>query len=465
MGVFYSGILMQRQQLEFLYRWLHNKNRKPLIIRGARQVGKSTLVELFAEQHQQNLFNVNLERYPELSKVFSSKEPEQILQQIEALPRMGQISNDMLLFLDEIQAVPEAIPALRYFYEDQPDLPVISAGSLLEFALSEHNFSMPVGRIQYLHIGPMTFTEFMLALGEDKLYNFIKNYELGQEIGAIIHQRLLQLLRSYYFVGGMPEAVAIFADTRSYRQVSDVHNSIIETYREDFPKYAGSRNLNRMLNVFNFAARNVGIKIKYSNISKLDQSIIIKKDLELLTMARVISKIVHSHCSGLPLQADIEEKVYKLLFLDVGLMNAICGLNWRNISEVDDMKLINEGAIAEQFIGQHLQASLSETPNRELTYWLREGRSSNAEVDYVIALDGNIIPIEIKSGATGSLKSLHQFMGTKQAPVAIRFDASLPITNHIKTTINIGKQRKEIAYDLISLPLYLVERLNGIVNN
>lgn len=456
---------MQRQQLEFLQKWLHSKNRKPLIIRGARQVGKSTLVELFAEQHQQNLFNVNLERYPELSKVFSSKEPEQILQQIEALPRMAIIGTDMLLFLDEIQAVPEAIPALRYFYEDQPHLAVISAGSLLEFALSEHNFSMPVGRIQYLHIGPMTFTEFLLALGEDNLYNFIKNYELGQKIGAIIHQRLLQLLRSYYFVGGMPEAVAIFADTRSYRQVSEVHNSIIETYREDFPKYAGSRNLNRMLNVFNFAARNVGIKVKYKNISKHDQSVTIKKDLELLTMARVISKVVHSHCTGLPLQADIEEKVYKLLFLDVGLMNAICGLNWRNISQLDDMKLINEGTIAEQFIGQHLQASLSETPNRELTYWLREGRSSNAEVDYVIALDGNIIPIEIKSGATGSLKSLHQFMGTKQAPVAIRFDASLPIINNINTTINVNKERKEINYPLISLPLYLVERLNYIVES
>ncbi len=454
---------MQRQQLNFLQKWLHNKNRKPLIIRGARQVGKSTLVELFAKQHQQNLLNVNLERYPELSKVFSSKEPEQILQQIEALPRMGRVSNNILLFLDEIQAVPEAIPALRYFYEDRRELAVISAGSLLEFALSEHKFSMPVGRIQYLHIGPMTFTEFLAALGEDKLYDFIMHYELDQEIGAIVHQRLLQLLRSYYFVGGMPEAVAIFAETRSYREVSEVHNSIIETYREDFPKYAGSRNLNRMLNVFNFAARNVGIKVKYTNISKHDQSVTIKKDLELLSMARVISKVVHSHCTGLPLQADIEEKVYKLLFLDVGLMNAICGLNWRNISQFDEMKLINEGAIAEQFIGQHLQASLTETPNRELTYWLREGRSSNAEVDYVIALDGNIIPIEIKSGATGSLKSLHQFMATKQAPVAIRFDSSLPTTNNINTTINVGKQRKQISYALISLPLYLVERLSGLV--
>jgi predicted AAA+ superfamily ATPase len=409
------------------------------------------------------LFNVNLERYPELSQVFSSKEPEQILQQIEALPRMDRISHDMLLFLDEIQAVPEAIPALRYFYEERPELPVISAGSLLEFALSDHQFSMPVGRIQYLHIGPMNFTEFLAALGEDKLYHFIMHYELEQEIGAVVHQRLLQLLRSYYFVGGMPEAVAIFAETRSYREVSEVHNSIIETYREDFPKYAGSRNLNRMINVFNFAARHVGIKVKYSHFSRQEQSVTIKKDLELLAMARVISKVVHSHCSGLPLQADIDEKVYKLLFLDVGLMNAICGLNWRNLSQLDEMKLINEGAIAEQFIGQHLQALLTETPNRELTYWLREGRSSNAEVDYVLALKGNIIPIEIKSGATGRLKSLHQFMGNKQIPVAIRFDASLPTVNHINTVINVRQQRKKVSYPLISLPLYLVERLNEMV--
>jgi len=365
---------MQRQQLQVLYTWLHNKNRKPLIIRGARQVGKSTLVELFARQNRQTLRNVNLERHPELAAIFSAKDPEQIIQQLEFMPNMGSISNDTLLFFDEIQAVPEAIPALRYFYEDMPELPVISAGSLLEFALSAHIFSMPVGRIQYLHMGPMTFSEFLLAMDEKRLADFINHYEPGQKIGEIAHRRLLHLLRSYYYIGGMPEAVAVFADSRSYKDVSEVHNSIIETYRDDFPKYAGSRNLNRMLNVFNFAARNVGVKIKYSNISRQDQSLTIKKDIELLAMARVIGKVVHSHCSGLPLQADIEEKVYKLLFLDVGLMNAICGLDWRSISQMDEMKIINEGGIAEQFIGQHLQAMLADKPNRELNYWLREGR-------------------------------------------------------------------------------------------
>ena len=238
---------MQRHQLKFLSNWLDDNNRKPLVIRGARQVGKSTLVELSAREYKKDLLNVNLERYPELYQVMLSKDPDQIIQEVEFLPNMGDINNNSLLFFDEIQAVPEAIPALRYFYEDIPTLPVVSAGSLLEFVLSDHSFSMPVGRIQYLHMGPMTFTEFLGALGEEKLKSFVMNYEYGQTIGELVHQRLLSLLRSYYYIGGMPEAVAVFADSQSYKNVSKVHNSIIETYREDFPKYAGSRNLNRML--------------------------------------------------------------------------------------------------------------------------------------------------------------------------------------------------------------------------
>lgn len=454
---------MQRQQLQFLTRWLQNKNRKPLIIRGARQVGKSTLVQLFAAQHSMTLLTANLERYPTLANTFASNDPEKILQQIEALPRMPAVDAQALLFLDELQAVPEAIPALRYFYEDRPQLPVVCAGSLLEFVLAAHQFSMPVGRVQYLHMGPMTFSEFLLALGEDKLYQVVTEYQPGNEIGEMAHQRLLQLLRSYYFVGGMPEAVAAFAETRSYQAVSDVHNSIIETYRDDFPKYGKNRDQNRMLDIFNFAARNVGVKVKYSNISREDQSAVLKKDLELLCMARVISKVVHSHCSGLPLQASLEEKVYKLLFLDVGLMNAICGLNWRTLSQFDDLKLVNEGAIAEQFVGQHLQALLAESPNRELTYWLREGRSANAELDFVVALEGQIIPVEVKAGASGSMKSLHQFMAEKQAPFAVRFDAGLPAVSTVNAVVNSDNQRKDVSYKLVSLPLYLVERLGAVL--
>lgn len=454
---------MYRSQLELLQRWLQSKRRKPLIIRGARQVGKSTLVELFAQAQQRPLLAVNLERYPLLAKVFASNDPQQILQQLEVLPRATKLSPDTLLFLDEIQALPEAIPTLRYFYEERADLPIIAAGSLLEFALSNHQFSIPVGRIRYLHMGPMTFSEFLAALGETTLYERITAYEWGQEIGVVAHERLLQLLRSYYFVGGMPEAVAVFAETNSFQAVSDVHNSIIDTYREDFPKYSGARDLNRMLTVFNFAARNVGIKVKYSNISREEQSATLKKDIELLCMARVISKIIHSHCSDLPLQASLDEKIYKLLFLDIGLMNALSGINWLSLANLDVIRLVNEGTIAEQFIGQHLQALLAETPNRELTYWLREGRSANAELDYVMALNGNIVPIEVKAGATGSLKSLHQFMAEKKAKYAVRFDAALPALSQIEATIPIGSERQAVNYPLISLPLYLVERLGSIL--
>lgn len=456
---------MEREQLQFLHDWLNGNIRKPLIIRGARQVGKSTLVELFAKNTKKTLLNVNLERYPELAPIFSGKDPTEIIQQLEFLPNMAPVNKNALLFLDEIQAVPEAIPALRYFYEDRPEIPVVCAGSLLEFVLSDHSFSMPVGRIQYLHMGPMTFTEFLNAVGEEKLASFIMHYTLDQKIGEIAHNRLSSLLRSYYYIGGMPEAAAVFAESQSYKNVSRVHNSIIETYQEDFSKYAGSRNLVRMRNVFNFVARNIGKKIKYSNISTQDQSGTLKKDLELLSMARIIGKVTHSHCTGLPLQADLEEKVYKTLFLDVGLMNAVCGLNWHIVSQMDDIKLINEGAMAEQFIGQHLQHLLADSPNRDLTYWLREGRSSNAEVDFVIGIAGSIIPIEVKAGSAGKLKSLHQFMGQKKAPVAIRFDSSLPSVHPIKTIINIGKERKDVNYPLISLPLYLIERLKIIVED
>jgi uncharacterized protein len=456
---------MNRKQLKSLANWLNAEDRKPLIVRGARQIGKSTLVRLFAEQRQRPLAEVNLERYPELNAVFEALNPQEILNQLEALPKMPAIAADSLLFLDEIQAAPAAIAALRYFYEERRDIPVISAGSLMEFALSERRLSMPVGRIQYLHMGPMTFTEFLEALGENKLKEVVESYAFGAELGPIVHKRLLDLLRSYYFVGGMPGAVSVYARSRKFSDVGSVHNSIIETYREDFQKYAPSRNLVRMQHVLNFVARNVGTKVKYANVLKDVHSSTVRQDIDLLSMARVISKVVHTHASGLPLQADLDEKVYKLLFLDVGLMNAICGLGWKTLSKLDDIQLVNEGAIAEQFIGQHLQELLAENPNRELTYWLREGRASNAEVDFVMAFESRIVPIEVKAGGRGSLRSLHQFVGEKHVPLAVRFDSNPPSMQTVSATIQIGDRAADVKYRLLSLPLYLVEKVADVVRD
>lgn len=456
---------MYRKQLKYLEKWLKKPNRKPLIIRGARQVGKSTLVKLFAEQQGFPLAQVNLERYTDFQAAFTSNDPVELINRIESLSGMPVIQENTLLFFDEIQAAPAAIPALRYFYEEMNQIPLLAAGSLLEFVLADHNFSMPVGRIEYLHMGPMTFVEFLEALNETKLADIIKTWRLGKEINPVAHRRLLALLRTYFFVGGLPEAVDVFAKTGKFREVSEVHNSVIETYREDFPKYGGSRDLSRMLSVFNFAARNVGKKVKYSNIIKDEQSATLKKDIELLCMARVISKVIHSHCSGLPLQADLEEKIYKLIFLDVGLMNALCGLGWNTLTELNDVRLVNEGAIAEQFIGQHLQDLLSDSPNRALTYWLREGKSANAEVDFVIPIENRIVPIEVKAGASGRLKSLHQFIGEKNLDLAVRFDVNPPSVQMVEALIHKAGQASQVSYQLVSLPLYLVSRLlDGGIN-
>ena len=211
--------------------------------------------------------------------------------------------------------------------------------------------------------------------------------------------------------------------------------------------------------MFNFAARNVGRKVKYIHFSREDAAAATRDGIELLVMAGVLSKVVHSHCNGLPLQAEGDPRVYKLLFMDIGLMNAVRGLGWSAIEGMDGARLVNEGAMAEQFVGQHLQDLLADSPNRELTYWLREGRATNAEVDYVAAFDGRIVPIKVKAGASGSLKSLHQFVAEKEASIAVRFHAGPPSVQTVRTRVRRGGTQTDVTYRLVSLPLYLVERL------
>ncbi len=458
---------MDRHQSTDLSAWLHARRRKPLIIRGARQVGKSTLVELLAQEEGRSLSTVNLERHPYLSEVFAGNDPLAIVNMLHSILDTP-LSAEGILFLDEIQAVPAAIASLRYFLEEMPRLPVLAAGSLMDFALADQAFSMPVGRVNYLHVGPMTFTEFLNGIGKAGLARTIDQFEwpVGQKGAPMpqpIHERLLEHLRLYQYVGGMPEAVSVFADSGSLRDVSGIHANIIDTYRDDFPKYAARRDLTRMLRVFNFAARQPGRKVKFSNVSPNDQSATIRRDIDLLVMARVVAKVTHSACSGQPLQADLKENVYKLLFLDVGLMNAICGVGWETLQAAGAADLVNTGTSAEQFIGQHLQCLLAGRPNRELTYWLREGRSNNAEVDYVVELAGQIVPIEVKAGRVGTLKSLHQFAAEKEAALAVRFDASQPSLQEVRAEVRTKDSACPVRYWLLSLPLYLVERLPDIV--
>ena len=463
---------MHRHQLQNLHNWLHGVRRKPLVIRGARQVGKSTLVELFCESAGLDLVAVNLERHPDLAGAFAEpqrggNDPAALLNLIGAVADRP-LSGRSLVFLDEIQAAPHALASLRYFWEDMPERPVIAAGSLMEFTLAERSFPMPVGRIEYLHLGPMTFTEFLKGIGKGRLAAEIEAFAWAGEgelprPHPLVHGRLMEALRLYHFIGGMPEAVKTYAESGDLQAVSAVQAGIVETYRDDFPKYAARRDLARMLRVFNFAARQVGRKVKYSNVSPDDQSATIRRDIDLLAMARVVAKVTHSHCTGLPLQAELKEAAFKLVFLDIGLMNALCGLNWQTLRAQTEFDLINAGPAAEQFVGQHMQHLLAERPNRELTYWLREGRSNNAEVDYVAEFSGQILPIEVKAGKAGALKSLHQFVAERQAPLAIRFDANPPALQTVEAEVRRRDGAKRVKYRLLSLPLYLAERLPQII--
>ena len=338
---------------------------------------------------------------------------------------------------------------------------MIAAGSLFEFALAEHSFSMPVGRIEYMHLGPMTFKEFIMAV-EPPLTQYIENFSINAPFPAAAHEKLKKRQREYVLIGGMPEAVHIWCESESIIEVADVHRSIAETYQDDFSKYARANQLALMQRVFITIPRIVGNKVKYSNISREHPSRKIKDAVDLLSKARICHKIYHSHCTGLPLGADIKETVYKLLFMDIGMMNHICGNDWTFLHSFPDHELVNEGAIAEQFIGQHLLSAPGPFPS--LNYWVRQAKTSNAEVDYVISQGPLIIPIEVKSGKSGSLKSLQQFVTQKHISLAVRFDLNPFSFQDISHQISTPSGIKSANYRLLSLPLYLVEALPGIID-
>ncbi|MFO7535654.1 MAG: AAA family ATPase [Kiritimatiellia bacterium] len=441
-----------------LKHWLDKKRRKPLVLRGARQVGKSTLVRQFAAHHGLILNEINLEKHLRLDEVFKSLDIKKIVLELEGLVGRN-IFGGGLLFLDEVQATPHALAALRYFYEELPDLPVIAAGSLLEFALAKHSFSMPVGRVEYHHIGPVSFSEF-IACKEPDLNPWRAAAARFEEIPETAHQRLLARLREYLFVGGMPEAVLEFLESGSLSEVQEVQRSIVETYQDDFAKYAQQAELVRLQRVFGKIPRHIGRKIKYANLSRDERSREIKACVELLSRAHVCQKVIASHCSGLPLSAETAEDTYKLIFMDVGIVNYLCGGRWKDISEASGQVLVNEGPLAEQFVGQHLAYLGRDKP--ELHYWLREGRANNAEVDYVIAKGSRILPVEVKAGAGGSLKSLQQFVLEKKSMQAIRFDLNRPSKMMINAKARSGDTVVDVQVELMSLPLYAVESLAGL---
>ena len=442
--------MFRRDAVNYAKKWFEGNRRKPLIIRGARQVGKSTLVRIFCNEIGLDIVEVNFEK---LSVEEVNKEKnysiERIIQEIELLTKK-KIGKKSLLFFDEIQECPLLIAKLRYFYEERPDLPIIATGSLVEFVLEKHNFSMPVGRIQFFYLGPLSFFEFLTATENDGLRRHIEESFPRYPLEGI-HNKLCELYQTYLFVGGMPEAIKTYIESNSLLETSNVHKEIVDTYVKDFAKYNTARTTLYLDKIFEFTPFHLGEKFKYSQMLE-NKSSELKKAIYLLAQARVLLKTMYSNCSGLPLSLGEKSDKFKLFFLDVGLTNFVQGLDWSDILNIKNKDNLSIGHLSEQFVAQHLFFRDKGEKVPKLHYWFRDKRGSCAEIDFVLKLNSKITPIEVKAGKTGTMRSLLNFVEEKKSEQAIRLDLAYR-SEHVTILNNLNKTT------LYNWPIYYVEMI------
>ena len=434
---------IKRQIYNELDRWLSSVTRRPLLVRGARQVGKSFAIRHWAKQRFDNLLEINLEEQESLRVIFQRDlSADRILDNLELATGVNLRRNGSALFIDEIQSEPRALLALRYLYEQCTELPVIAAGSLVEFIL-EH-IGLPVGRVDQLHMKPLGFCEFLEALNKEHLAAQIFKNDFSKPLAGIAHQQLLELLRIYYYVGGMPEAVAAYAQSRELAVVSDIHARLLTGYEDDFQRYSKNSDWAALRTVYHSATNVVGeSRVKYVRLDRELRGEKVKSALNLLIKAQVLSKIVSTYAKTLPLKSSVKEKFFKLIFVDIGLLHHALGFDWRSVDLEDDLTDIRDGAFAEQFVGQELLSTCSINTSRSLYYWYRAEKGSDAEVDYIVNYAGEPTPVEVKSGARGTLKSLSLYMTTFQ-----------PTNGFVLSQRNV-----EQLESTIFLPLYMACRL------
>lgn len=425
----------------YLNEWKNNSDRLPLLLRGARGIGKTYAVRQLAKQFN-NFCEINFEfDKSKIQDIFEKDlDPERIIRDISLRYKTEIVPGKTLLFFDEIQKHPEGIIALRYFYEKMPDLHVIAAGSLLDFAIEK--VGLPVGRVELMYMFPMSFLEFLVADGYKLAAKEIISHDIKTPMSETIHTMLLERLSEYLAIGGMPKVVEFWINKKP-RECLKMQSTIIDSYRQDFGEYAKKNQVKYLEEIFNNVPVQLGSKFKYSNIGEYR-----KRELEpcvnLLEMAKVINKIYYSSGQGIPLGSQSDINDFKLLFLDIGLAQSLLGLDISDWLSNIKTEFINKGSIVEAFVGQEILAYSDPIKKAQLYYWRREVRSSEAEIDYLIQLKNKIIPIEVKSGEGRTLKSMNMFLESHvNSPYGIKFS-----TNNFSV------------YDKIhSLPLYSVSRL------
>lgn len=409
----------------YLKEWALRPVRKPLLLRGARQVGKSTAVRQLGKQFE-NFVEINLEKQPSFIQFFQGDlNVKRIVPQLSAMVGKPIVAGQTLLFIDEIQASAEAIMALRFFKEDMPDLHIIAAGSLLEFAL-ETLPTFGVGRIHSMFVYPMTFDEFLTACGEQLLLEARNNATAKTPLALPLYERLVGLFRSYMLVGGMPEVVAKWVETRDYLACQEVQDDIVLTYQDDFPKYRKRVDPTLLRLSLQSVALQIGNKFVYSQVGGGYSTNEVKKALDMLTLAGIITPVIHTNANGLSLGSEADPTYRKMLLLDSGLL-----LRWLNMSgDTSELTaqiltnsatdLVNKGALTEMIAGLELLRYRTPNMRHELFYWVRKAKNAQAEVDYLATYQSEVLPIEVKAGTQGGMKSLWQFMREKKLKNAIR---------------------------------------------
>ena len=426
---------MIRDRLQDLMDWRDDPYRKPLILKGCRQVGKSWLVQEFGKQFE-SYIEINFEKNKSVHTYFSSDLTlSTILEKISLLTNRKIEAGKTLLFFDEIQACEGAIQSLRYFKEEMPELHVIAAGSLLDFALNK--IGVPVGRIQFMHLYPLSFAEYLTVLGEGDIRQFIYK----QENDSVLHQRLLEHLKHYMLLGGMPAVINAWMADRDYEICQRIQDEIIESYQIDFYKYAKQRELPYVTKVFEMIPAMLGRKFKYSQVDDTIRSEHIKNALNLLEVAGIAKPCFHTAAQLSPLGAQQNEKNFKVFYFDIGIAQRLLGLNIKEWL-LNPLQIANQGEIAEQFVAQELLAYSDFRKIGKLYYWHREAKSSNAEIDFIIMKNGHIVPAEVKSSNKGSMKSMAVFL-----------------ESHLNSTYGLKISEGQFAQHgrIVEIPLYALE--------
>lgn len=440
--------MFTRLIIKELEKWALQPVRRPLVIRGARQVGKTTIVNQFAGQFQQYIY-LNLELNEDRAPFETFTTIETLVQSLFFIKNKKlDIKNKTLLFIDEIQEVPEALNMLRYFYESEPGIAVIAAGSMLE-TLFNKDISFPVGRVEYKIMRPVSFPEFLAAMGETTALEQL----LHIPVVPFAQSKLLQFFHTYALIGGMPEVVNHYVQHKDITALAPIFDSLITSYLDDAEKYAGNASqILHIRHVIRSSFSQAGRRIKFEGFGNSSYpSREMGEALRTVEKALLLQLVYPNTGATLPLMPDIK-KSPRLHVLDTGMLNYFAGIQ-KEVLGTADLNSIYQGTMAEHLAGQEILAfqflSMS-----SLYFWVREKKESSAEVDYLFPFDGKLIPVEVKSGTEGKLKSLHIFMDMAPHTMAVRFYAGeMSITQATSVT---GKK-----YQLLNLPYYLVSQLEN----